>query len=344
LRLRIGRMGAPGSHADRRGRPLADLRISVTDRCNFRCPYCMPRELFGADYPYLPRSGILTYEEIARLAACFVGLGVRKIRLTGGEPLLRRDLERLVASLRALAVDDLALTTNGALLAARAEALAAAGLGRVTVSLDSLDEAVFRRMSDVDVPVARVLEGIAAAERAGLSPIKINTVVQRGVNEASILPLLERFRGTGHVIRFIEYMDVGNSNAWRREDVVSGGEILAAIRERHAIEPLEPAYRGEVVRRWRLADGSAELGVITSVSAPFCGDCTRARLSADGHLFTCLFAARGTDLRPLVRSTISDDELRERIAGIWHGRDDRYSELRGALGGASHAEMSYLGG
>jgi cyclic pyranopterin phosphate synthase len=332
------------SAPDRLGRSLRDLRISVTDRCNFRCPYCMPREVFGADHPFLPRDEILTYEEIGRLAERFVELGVRKIRLTGGEPLLRRDLPILVRRLAALPIEDLGLTTNGSLLAERADELSEAGLHRVSISLDSLDDAVFRGMNDAGFPVARVLAGIRAAERAGLRPLKINAVVRRGVNEESIVPLVERFRGTGHIVRFIEFMDVGTSNRWRLDDVVPASEILDRIAARFPLEPLGSGYRGEVARRWRLTDGSGEVGVVFSVSQPFCGDCTRARLSADGRLFTCLFASVGHDLRETLRSGADDAGLRSRIEAVWSRRDDRYSELRAADDVRSRAEMSYLGG
>jgi cyclic pyranopterin phosphate synthase len=305
----------------------------------------MPREAFGAAHRFLPRSQILSFEEIERLTRVFLGLGVRKLRLTGGEPLLRQDLAGLVRRLAATGAGDLALTTNGSLLADQAAGLATAGLRRVTVSLDSLDDAVFRSMNDVRFPVARVLAGIAAAEAAGLAPLKINAVVRRGVNEESIVPLIERFRGTGHVVRFIEYMDVGATNAWNLAAVVPAREILERIAARFPLVPVDPAYRGEVARRWRLADGSGEVGVIASVTAPFCGDCTRARLSADGHLYTCLFATVGTDLRPLLRSGASDEELADRIAGLWSQREDRYSELRAGGGRRSgRVEMSYIGG
>jgi cyclic pyranopterin phosphate synthase len=337
---------APASRpSDLLGRPLADLRVSVTDRCNFRCPYCMPREAFGAAHRFLPRAEILTFEEITRLVRVFLALGVRKVRLTGGEPLLRQDLPELVRQLAATGIPDLALTTNGSLLAAQAAGLAAAGLERVTVSLDSLDDAVFRRMNDVRFPVARVLEGIAAAEAAGLAPIKINAVVRRGVNEDSILQLVEHFRGSGHAVRFIEFMDVGASNSWSLAEVVPAREILERIAARHPLVPVEPADRSEVARRWRLADGSGEVGVIASVTSPFCGDCTRARLSADGHLFTCLFAVAGTDLRPLLRSGADDGALATAISDVWRQRTDRYSEAR-AGGGHRHGriEMSYIGG
>jgi cyclic pyranopterin phosphate synthase len=330
---------------DTLGRPLRDLRISVTDRCNFRCVYCMPKEVFGRDYRFLDRRELLTFEEIERLARVFVRLGVRKIRLTGGEPLLRRDLERLVELLARIGSLDLTLTTNGALLARKAAVLAAAGLERVTVSLDSLDDATFRRMNDVDFGVDRVLEGIEAAAAAGLTPVKVNVVVKRGVNEDSVLPVAAHFRGTGHVLRFIEYMDVGHTNGWRMDDVVPAAEILETIAAEFPLVPVEPAYRGEVARRWRYADGSGEIGVIASVTQPFCGDCTRARLSAEGRLYTCLFAVRGHDLRALVRSAKSDRELEEAIAGVWGRRDDRYSELRSAETAAlPKVEMSYIGG
>ncbi|MGH2705557.1 MAG: GTP 3',8-cyclase MoaA [Actinomycetota bacterium] len=330
---------------DRLGRPLRDLRISVTDRCNFRCVYCMPSDVFGRDHVFLPRSEILSYEEIARVAAVFAGLGVRKVRLTGGEPLVRRDLDRLVAMLAGIPGLDLTLTTNGSQLPEQAERLARAGLQRVTVSLDALDDVVFRAITDAAVPVATVLAGIDAAAAAGLSPVKINTVVKRGVNEESILPLARRFRGTGHVVRFIEYMDVGHTNGWRREQVVPAAEIVAMIDAEMPLEPAEAAYRGEVARRWRYRDGSGEVGVIASVTAPFCGDCTRARISADGKLYTCLFATAGHDLRPLLRGGASDDELFEAIAGVWGMRTDRYSEIRSEQTASwPKVEMSYIGG
>jgi cyclic pyranopterin phosphate synthase len=329
---------------DTLGRPLRDLRISVTDRCNFRCVYCMPKEVFGRDYHFLERRELLTFEEIERLARAFVAHGVRKIRVTGGEPLVRRDLELLVAQLAAIAGLDLTLTTNGALLPQKAEALRAAGLQRVTVSLDSLDDGVFTAMNAVDFPAGRVLEGIDAAAGAGL-PVKVNMVVKRGVNEDSVLPMARAFRERGHVLRFIEYMDVGRSNGWRLDDVVPAAEIVALIDAQLPLEPVEPNYRGEVARRWRYRDGGGEIGVIASVTQPFCGDCTRARLSAEGRLYTCLFAVRGHDLRALVRSGASDDELREAIGGIWAGRTDRYSEIRSAnTADLPKVEMSYIGG
>jgi cyclic pyranopterin phosphate synthase len=329
---------------DRLGRPLRDLRISVTDRCNFRCVYCMPKEVFGRDYAFLPRSALLTFEEIERLARAFAGLGVEKIRITGGEPLLRRELERLVAMLARIDGLDLTLTTNGALLPQKARALAEAGLRRITVSLDSLDDDVFKAMNDVDFPVARVLEGIDAAAAAGL-PVKVNVVVKRGLNDDSIVDLARHFRGTGHTVRFIEYMDVGHTNGWRLDDVVSAAEIVAAIDREHALEPVEPAYRGEVARRWRYRDGGGEVGVIASVTQPFCGDCTRARISAEGKLYTCLFAVRGHDLRALVRGGATDEELRDALGGVWTRRTDRYSELRSAAtDDLPKVEMSYIGG
>ncbi len=326
-------------------RPLHDLRVSVTDRCNFRCVYCMPKEIFGKDYPYLAHSQVLTFEEIARLVRVFVGLGVRKVRLTGGEPLVRRDVERLVGMLSPIGTLDLTLTTNGSLLVAKAQPLADAGLTRITVSLDSLDDATFRRMNDVDFPVQKVLDGIAAAERAGLTPIKINMVVRRGMNEDSVLPMARRFRGTGHVLRFIEYMDVGTSNGWRLDDVVPAREIISMIEREFPLEPVGPAYRGEVAGRYRYRDGAGEIGVISSVTQPFCADCTRARLSADGSLYTCLFATNGHDLRTMVRGGASDDEIRAFIEAVWSAREDRYSELRSAdTKGLKKIEMSFIGG
>ena len=331
--------------ADRLGRPVRDLRISVTDRCNFRCVYCMPKEVFGRDYHFLPRTELLTFEEIERIARAFVAQGVEKIRITGGEPLVRRELERLVAKLAGVGPLDLTLTTNGALLAPKARALAEAGLTRVTVSLDSLDDATFRAMNDVDFPVDRVLDGIEAAAAAGLAPVKVNVVVKRGLNEDGIVELARHFRGSGHVLRFIEYMDVGHTNGWRLDDVVPAAEIVRRIGEEFPLEPVEPGYRGEVAQRYRYLDGAGEVGVIASVTQPFCGDCTRARLSADGKLYTCLFAVRGHDLRALVRGGASDEELAAAIAGVWRVRDDRYSELRSAeTAGLEKVEMSYIGG
>jgi GTP 3',8-cyclase len=329
---------------DTLGRPVRDLRISVTDRCNFRCVYCMPKEVFGHDYRFLPRRELLTFEEIERVARVFVGLGVHKIRLTGGEPLLRRDLEVLVERLAAIGDVDLALTTNGSALAKKARVLADAGLDRVTVSLDSLDDEVFRAMNDVDFPVARVLAGIDAAAEAGL-PVKVNVVVKRGLNEGSILEIARRFRGTGHTVRFIEFMDVGATNGWRLDDVVPAAEIVRTIGAEFALEPVDPNYRGEVAQRYRYRDGQGEVGVVASVTQPFCGDCTRMRLSADGKLYTCLFAIRGHDLRAMVRGEADDDELEGFIRAIWEGRTDRYSELRTAeTRSLRKVEMSYIGG
>ena len=335
-----------GTVRDRFGRPLRDLRISVTDRCNFRCRYCMPREVFGADFAFLPRDEILSFEEITRLSGLFAQHGVRKLRLTGGEPLLRAQLPRLVEMLNAVpGIEDVAVTTNGSLLASQARALAAAGLRRVTVSLDSLDDAIFRSMNDVNFPVAMVLEGIAAAEAAGLAPIKINAVVRRGVNDHTAVELARRFKGSGHIVRFIEYMDVGTSNGWKLDEVVPGSELVRTLDAALGLEPADPNYRGEVARRWRYRDGSGEIGVITSVSRPFCGDCTRARLSAEGSIYTCLFAVGGTDLRGPMRAGASDEQLSTIIEDTWRARTDRYSELRAeATGGRQRIEMSYIGG
>ncbi len=330
---------------DTLGRPLHDLRISVTDRCNFRCVYCMPKEVFGKDFQFLPRAEILTFEEIERLVRIFVGLGVRKIRLTGGEPLVRRDLERLVEKLANIGDLDLTLTTNGSLLAQKARTLANAGLRRVTVSLDSLDDATFKTMNDSDFPVAKVLAGIEAAHAAGLAPIKINMVTKRGVNESSIVPMARYFKGTGMTLRFIEFMDVGSTNGWRLDDVVPAREIVAMIDREMPLEPVQAGYRGEVAARYRYKDGSGEIGVISSVTQPFCADCTRARLSADGSLYTCLFATQGHDLRALVRSAATDDEITHAIAAVWTERTDRYSDLRSEQTAGLHKiEMSFIGG
>ncbi len=342
----VGRAEAPaGPQGDRLGRPLRDLRVSVTDRCNFSCVYCMPKEIFGREYQFLERQELLTFEEIARLARIVAGLGVSKVRLTGGEPLVRRDLERLVAMLAAIPGLDLTLTTNGSLLARQAQALKDAGLQRVTVSLDSLDDAVFAAMNDVNFPVQRVLEGIQAAAAAGLAPIKINMVVKRGLNEDSLLPMAHHFHGSGHILRFIEYMDVGHSNGWRLDDVVPAREILARINAELPLEPLDPNYPGEVARRWRYQDGGGEIGVVASVTQAFCRGCTRARLSADGLLYTCLFATQGHDLRRLLRDGSSDEAIAAAVAGLWADRVDRYSELRSAATvGLPKVEMSYIGG
>lgn len=325
---------------------MRDLRVSVTDRCNFRCGYCMPREVYGRDHAFLPRSEILDFEEIERVVGAAVRLGVRKVRLTGGEPLVRRNVEELVAMLAAIqGVDDLTLTTNGSLLAGKADALAAAGLHRVTVSLDALDDDTFRRMNDVGFPVSRVLDGVAAAERAGLGPVKVNAVIRRALNEHAVLDLAERFRWTGVNVRFIEFMDVGHTNGWRLDDVVPAAEIVERIGARWPLEVVDPGYRGEVAVRYRYADGAGEIGVIASVTQPFCGDCTRARLSADGSIYTCLFATFGHDLRGLLRSGVSDQGLADALRGIWSGRTDRYSELRTIDTVAlPKVEMSYIGG
>jgi cyclic pyranopterin phosphate synthase len=331
---------------DTRSRPLRDLRVSVTDRCNFRCTYCMPKEVFGRDFAFLPRSELLTFEEVTRLARAFVRQGVSKVRLTGGEPLLRHNLETLVAMLAQIeGITDIALTTNGSALAASAEKLRNAGLTRVTVSLDALDDATFAAMNDIAFPVARVLAGIDAAAAAGLAPVKINMVVKRGVNDDRVTDMAKHFRGSGHVLRFIEYMDVGTTNGWRMDDVVPAGEIHGAINQRWPIEPLDPNYAGEVASRYRYRDGAGEIGIIASVTQPFCGACTRARLSADGKLYTCLFALHGHDLRALLRGGVSDNELEACIRSIWRARADRYSQLRRA-DTAPHPkiEMSYIGG
>src|SRR6516225_8835954 len=333
--------------ADTLARPVRDLRISVTDRCQFRCTYCMPREMFGRDFVFLPRGQLLTFEELTRLARIFAGLGVRKLRLTGGEPLLRRDLDKLVAMLAAIGgIGDIAMTTNGALLAAKAQALKAAGLARVTVSLDSLDDTVFMALNDATFPVAAVLEAIAAAVTAGLAPVKVNMVVKRGCNEDSIMPMAAHFRHSGHVLRFIEYMDVGATNGWRMDDVVPAAEIVSIVNAEFPIEPADAQYRGEVAKRWRFLDGAGEIGIISSVTQPFCGDCTRSRISAEGKLYTCLFAVRGHDLRALIRDGATDEELAERLAAIWRVRRDRYSELRSEatlIDEAPRVEMSYIG-
>ncbi len=304
----------------------------------------MPKEIFNREWEFLSRDALLDFEEIERLVRVFAGLGVRKVRITGGEPLLRRDLEELIGMLHGL-VDELTLTTNGSLLGRKAGALAEAGLDRVSVSLDSLDDAVFRSMNDVDFPVARVLEGINAAHEAGLGPIKVNAVVKKGVNDQTIVEMANAFRGTGHIVRFIEYMDVGRTNGWRLDDVVPASEIIETLNAAFPVEPLPPLYPGEVARRFRYADGGGEVGVIASVTQPFCGDCTRARISADGSLFTCLFATSGYDLKELLRSDTTDDELSEHIRSVWEHRDDRYSELRAsATEGLPKVEMSYIGG
>ena len=335
---------------DRLGRPLHDLRLSVTDRCNFRCTYCMPKELFGRDYAFLPHDQILTFEEIERVARVFVTLGVEKLRITGGEPLVRRNLPDLIAMLAALhrpdgEALDLTLTTNGSALRPLARPLAQAGLRRVTVSLDSLDDAVFGAMNGIDFPVARVLDGIDAAIEAGLAPVKVNMVVRRGVNEDSVLPMAEWARHTGVTLRFIEYMDVGHSNGWRLDDVVPAADLVRTIRDRWPIVPVRASYRGEVADRWSYSDGAGEIGIISSVTRPFCGDCTRARLSAEGQLYTCLFAVTGHDVRAQVRGDPSDESLRAFLSDIWRVRDDRYSELRSeATTDLPRIEMFAMGG
>ena len=332
------------------GRAMRDLRISVTDRCNFRCTYCMPKEVFGRDYAFLPRDQVLSFEEIERTARIFVSLGVEKLRITGGEPLVRRDLPDLIAQLAALERPDggpidLTLTTNGSALRALAAPLADAGLRRVTVSLDSLDDAVFSAMNGIDFPVARVLDGIEAAIEVGLAPVKVNMVVRRGVNEASLLPMARWARETGVILRFIEYMDVGHSNGWRLDEVVPAAEIIEAIAVVWPVEPTRPTYRGEVAGRWRYVDGGGEFGAIASVTQPFCRDCTRARISAEGRMYTCLFAVDGYDLRALLRSGASDAKLAEAVEAIWLGRGDRYSELRSAATSTlPKIEMFAMGG
>ncbi len=326
---RCGDNGSEMLIRDALGRPIHDLRISVTDRCNFRCTYCMPREVYGREYQFLPRAELLTFEEITRLARMFVTLGVRKVRLTGGEPLLRRELPTLVEMLAQIPeIDDITLTTNGSLLARQAQALADAGLSRISVSLDSLDEQTFGRMNDVGFPVSAVLDGIAAAESAGLRPIKVNMVVRRGLNEQDVVPMARYFRERGHILRFIEYMDVGHTNGWRLDEVVPADEIIAAIDAEMPLAGLPPNYPGEVANRWAYRDGGGEVGVIASVTQPFCRNCSRARLTADGQLYTCLFAGVGHDLRGPVRAGASDDELLETISSVWAARTDRYSELR----------------
>jgi cyclic pyranopterin phosphate synthase len=330
---------------DTLGRPLRDLRISVTDRCNFRCTYCMPKEVFGREYQFLERDELLTFEEIERVARVFVAHGITKIRLSGGEPLIRRNLERLVEMLARIPGLDLAMTTNASLLAHKAESLRSAGLERITVSLDSLDNEVFMAMNDVRFPVDRVLDGIEAAQASGFHPIKVNCVVRRGMNEHTVVDMARRFKGTGHIVRFIEYMDVGTTNGWRLDDVVPARQIVETIDAEMPIEPIEPNYEGEVANRYRYRDGSGEIGIIASVTQPFCGSCTRARLSADGSLYTCLFASVGHDLRGAIRDGASDDDLSSLIAGVWARRGDRYSEIRSAATASlPKVEMSYIGG
>ncbi len=327
-------------------RPLRDLRISVTDRCNFRCTYCMPREVFGPGYQFLQRTELLSYEEITRLARIFIDHGVEKIRITGGEPLVRRDLDQLIGQLRAIpGLRDLTLTTNGSLLRAQARKLKDAGLQRITVSLDSLDDAIFQRMNDAGVPVATILDGIEAAKEAGLSPIKVNAVVQRGVNDHTIVDLARHFKGTGVILRFIEFMDVGATNGWSLEHVVTAREIIDRIDAELPLEPASPNYRGEVAKRWRYRDGGGEIGIIASISQPFCGDCTRARLSPEGELYTCLFGVKGHDFRSLLRNGASDQDISDFLASVWTVRNDRYSEIRTSETAAlPKVEMSHIGG
>ena len=330
---------------DTLNRPLRDLRISVTDRCNFRCVYCMPKEIFGSDYKFLHHSQVLTFEEITRIARLFAGLGVKKIRLTGGEPLVRKDFPDLVALLAQIPDLDLTMTTNGSLLPRFAEQLKKSGLNRVTVSLDSLDNKIFKSMNDVDFPVEKVLEGMDAAKAAGLEPIKVNMVVKRGVNEDSILPMARFFREKGFILRFIEYMDVGSTNGWRMNDVVSAKEIISTINAEMPLEPADPNYRGEVAERWRYKDGQGEIGVIASVTQAFCRDCNRARLSAEGQLYTCLFAVKGHDFRDMLRNGASDEEILHKIETVWGKRTDRYSEIRSDNTiPLPKVEMSHIGG
>ena len=352
------RLIAPaGLLSDTLARPLRDLRISVTDRCNFRCSYCMPREVFDKDYAFLPQTSLLSFEEITRLAKIFVAHGVEKIRLTGGEPLLRKHLEVLIEMLAKLQTPqgkplDITLTTNASLLARKAQSLKDAGLHRVTVSLDGLDDAVFRRMNDVDFPVADVLKGIEAAQKAGLAPIKVNMVVKRGINDAEILPMARHFRQSGVVLRFIEYMDVGATNGWRMDEVLPSAQVVERINAEFPLVAVNPNYAGETAERWRYLDGGGEIGVISSVTQAFCGDCNRARLSTEGKLFLCLFASQGHDLRALLRGGFADDQIAGAVAGIWQARDDRYSEQRAALptdtsskdANLKRVEMSYIGG
>jgi len=336
---------------DTLNRPLRDLRISVTDRCNFRCVYCMPREIFGPGYAFVPRKDLLTLEEIARLARIFAQIGMRKVRITGGEPLIRRNLEHLVEMVSAIdGVDDISLTTNGSMLTARrAIDLKAAGLRRLTVSLDALDDETFKKINDVDYPAIRVLDGIDNARAAGFNDIKVNAVIRRGLNEHAVMDLVEHFRGSGCIVRFIEYMDVGETNGWNLDDVLPAKQLVEQIHARFPLDPVDPNYRGEVAKRWRYRDGAGEVGFITSVTESFCGDCSRARLSAVGQVYTCLFASEGHDLRELLRSGADDDALLSRVMSIWSARDDRYSELRGLNvpipgSGRGKVEMSHIGG
>ncbi len=336
---------------DTLSRPLRDLRISVTDRCNFRCVYCMPREIFGPGYAFVPRKDLLTLEEIARIATVFARIGMRKVRITGGEPLIRRNLEHLVEMINAIdGVEDISLTTNGSMLTARRAAdLKKAGLRRLTVSLDALDDETFKKINDVDYPAARVLDGIENARTAGFSDIKVNAVIRNGLNEHAVMDLVQHFRGSGCIVRFIEYMDVGETNGWNLDDVIPAEQLVDQINAQFPLEPINPNYRGEVAKRWRYRDGGGEIGFITSVTQSFCGECSRARLSAVGEVYTCLFASQGHDLRELLRSGADDEALLSRVTQIWTGRDDRYSELRGLnvplpASGRGKVEMSHIGG
>lgn len=349
--VRPVKLPAPGQPiTDDRGRPLRDMRISVTDRCNFRCTYCMPRDIFGSDYQFMPQTQLLNFAEITRVARIAASLGIEKIRLTGGEPLLRKDLHILVGMLAQLTTPagkpiELTLTTNATLLAKRAQALKDAGLHRVTVSLDALDESIFQTMSDSRLAVRTVLDGIEKAAQVGLAPVKVNMVVRKGRNEHQILPMARYFRGTGHILRFIEFMDVGATNGWDLSEVVTGQEIIQHIQQEFALEPAQSNYRGEVAARWKYKDGAGEIGIITSVSQPFCGDCTRIRLSPEGKLFTCLFASQGHDVRDILRNQSSDQDLEAKLASVWSGRTDQYSEIRGQkTSGLQKIEMSYIGG
>jgi len=342
--LKLADAGSPAL-VDTRGRPLRDLRISVTDRCNFRCTYCMPKEVYGRDFQFLERSQLLSFDEIYRLVKIFRGHGIEKVRITGGEPLVRRQLEKLIALLAQEPDLDITLTTNASLLKQKAQALKDAGLQRVTVSLDSLDDAVFRSMNDVDFPVAKVLEGIEEADRVGLQPLKVNMVVKRGTNDQDALDMARHFKGSGHILRFIEFMDVGHTNGWKMQYVVPSRELVARINAEFPIEPLDPNYIGEVAERWRYKDGSGEIGFISSVTQAFCKDCTRLRLSAEGSIYTCLFATEGTDLRGLLRTGATDGEIGDAIAGVWRVRADHYSEIRtGETAKLRKVEMSYIGG
>lgn len=343
------RLSQDGALQDKLGRSLRDLRISVTDQCNFRCTYCMPRDIFGSDYAFLSANELLSFDEISKIAQIAINNGVQKLRLTGGEPLMRKNLETLIASLAKLrtpagAAIDISLTTNGVLLKAKAKQLYDAGLHRITVSLDALEQQLFAQMSDSKIKVKTVLDGIDCAAAVGMSPIKINMVVRKGTNDQQIIPMVERFRGTGHILRFIEFMDVGSTNGWSMQEVLTGAEIIKIINAKYPLKPLQANYTGEVAKRWVFTDGTGEIGLITSVSQPFCASCTRLRLSPEGKLFTCLFAEQGYDLKELLRTGASDADIAKRLAGVWQNRSDRYSEQRGALSRSKKIEMSYIGG